>query len=220
MQITDLAIAARYAKKADPQHNSHTRKVGWKIPLVDFIKLYRETEVCHFTGIKVDHSNESIERLNPLLPYQMDNVVIISDKANKVKGHTIDALIHNGEIGWEAKAKMLQVGLDVVNTKINTMTKQVTESIHAIKHVVREGAPFMLDKMYKNGSRFLLKSDDAMIECVLVIEVLTKSIPHGRGHRVVDIENNYLMNVKTFQKYPAQVPHTLAKTIVVLEKAE
>lgn len=86
------------------------RGLEWRITFNQFVELMT-VEKCAYTGtvFPKDHGR-SIERVNPKVGYTMENVVIVTARANSQKAQ-LDQFIHDDHIPAEMKIKLLRKAL-------------------------------------------------------------------------------------------------------------
>lgn len=83
------------------------RGLEWRITFQQFVELMK-VEKCAYTGtvFPKDHGR-SIERINPKVGYTMENVVIVTARANSQKAH-LDQFVHEEHIPADMKVKLLR----------------------------------------------------------------------------------------------------------------
>ncbi|AAQ81484.1 hypothetical protein 44RRORF166c [Aeromonas phage 44RR2.8t] len=83
------------------------RGLEWRITFPQFVELMH-TESCAYTGtIFPKDSGRSIERVNPKEGYTMENVVIVTSRANSQKAQ-LDQFVHDNHIPTEMKIKLMR----------------------------------------------------------------------------------------------------------------
>lgn len=90
--------------------SSAERGLEWRITFEQFVELM-QVEKCAYTGtvFPKDHGR-SIERVNPKEGYTMENVVIVTARANSQKAQ-LDQFVHEEHIPNEMKIKLLRKAL-------------------------------------------------------------------------------------------------------------
>ncbi|UOX40553.1 decoy of host sigma70 [Aeromonas phage GomatiRiver_11] len=86
------------------------RGLEWRITFEQFVELMN-VEKCAYTGtvFPKDHGR-SIERVNPKIGYTMENVVIVTARANSQKSQ-LDQFVHETHIPNEMKIKLMRKAL-------------------------------------------------------------------------------------------------------------
>lgn len=91
-------------------NSSAERGLEWRITFEQFVELM-QVEKCAYTGtvFPKDHGR-SIERVNPKEGYTMENVVIVTARANSHKA-MLDQFVHEEHIPNEMKIKLMRKAL-------------------------------------------------------------------------------------------------------------
>lgn len=109
------------------------REIEYELTFAQSIKLFKNTEVCYYTGQPfTDWNDITFERINPLLGYVKGNVVLVKSAANSFKGATLDGFLFNNPIQIERSGELLiQLGKHLLQKA--KKRKEAKEKSDAIK---------------------------------------------------------------------------------------
>lgn len=113
MAKRDIAWAKGYLSKVE---SSRQRGIEFTLTFAEYSDLL-STTVCGYSGIELNYSNRTIERINPEIGYVAGNVIAVSAKANGQKS-ALDQFIKEVHISDEMKLKLLRKAAYQMEKKI------------------------------------------------------------------------------------------------------
>lgn len=155
--ISDTNIADIVSAKLRSLRNVGAKLPKNKMSLEEWVKLFRKGDgKCFYSGQEFrDRNDVSFERLDPLLPYEKGNVVLVRREVNSVKSN-IDKFLHS-DLSNEIQLRVLRLMVKVVERRIK---KKCEEDAAAITSgVLRAHRLSVMSTQMKRG-RFSDNSTD------------------------------------------------------------
>lgn len=95
--MTEMEVIIKLGNKYS--HSLKPENKPFLLSIKQTLKLFKETDVCHYTKLPFDNSQDiTFERVNPTLGYIPGNVVLCKKVVNDKKGCTLDNFIHSSKL--------------------------------------------------------------------------------------------------------------------------
>lgn len=131
LSISDSVIVEIISAKLRSLRNVGAKFPKNKMPLEEWVKLFRKGNgKCFYSGKEFENRNDvSFERLDPLLPYEKGNVVLVRREVNSVKSN-IDKFLHS-DLSNEVQLRVLRLMVKVVERRIKKKCEEEAAAITA-----------------------------------------------------------------------------------------
>lgn len=123
MNFTDKQMQVKWKSK---RQSCSKRNIPMLLTKEQFFFLYQNNNlICDYTGLEMstDHTKDnyiSLERIDPLKPYELGNICFITKAANHIKGSMFDQQAHgNQEAGVKLSGKYREVFFQLVDVVRN-----------------------------------------------------------------------------------------------------
>lgn len=129
--ISDTNIADIVSAKLRSLRNVGAKLPKNKMSLEEWVKLFRKGDgKCFYSGQEFrDRNDVSFERLDPMLPYEKGNVVLVRREVNSIKSN-IDKFLHS-ELSNEIQLRVLRLMVKVVERRIKKKCEEEAAAITA-----------------------------------------------------------------------------------------
>ena len=117
--LSDAKIFEVLARKLNGLKGNGSTSAKNNMPAVEWFKLFKVGDgTCQYSGETFDDIKDmSFERVDPRLPYQKGNVLIVKNKYNDAKSY-IDRLLHCDKVSDEMAIKLLKEGIKVIKARV------------------------------------------------------------------------------------------------------
>lgn len=139
MNFTDKQMQVKWKSK---RKGCNKRGIPMLLTKEQFFFLYQNNNlICDYTGLEMstDHTKDnfiSLERIDPLKPYELGNICFITKAANHIKGSMFDQQAHgNQEAGVKLSGKYLEVFFQLVDVVGNHEYIQMIKSKYSKENV-------------------------------------------------------------------------------------
>lgn len=187
MNFTDKQMQVKWKSK---RQSCNKRNIPILLTKEQFFFLYQHNNlVCDYTGLgmSTDHTKDnfiSLERIDPLKPYELGNICFITKAANHIKGTMFDQQAHgNQEAGVKLSGKYREVFFQLVDVVRNheyiqmikdkyskenvgkmMNSKSITQEIEEDKTTAKGNPEILIARLYAGLGDYIQDRCDSQFE--------------------------------------------------------